>query len=340
MIHTARQSPKFVRLVRSLRAHVQPGCIVDAESIATGVLERLWHATISGAMRGDIGRFDNEVIAEMCGWLGDADTLIEMLVACGFVDECEEHRLIVHDWHEHAPRHVKGNVTRLGGFLTIKDRPLGTIPNGPSPRDTPLATGVPNLTKPNQTKPNNTPYKSPKGDGVAVQEFFDRWNRFAAKRPKLAECRKLSKPRRDKIAARLKDAGWFSDFCEAILNLPLGGDGWQPTLDWLIRNDHNIYLLMEGAFDWRHKDDPAATRLAQQRRKEAFKQREAFEAAEKAKRHSERPGTQKAIGDILPLPTGEQQETGGGSLLFGLENDSSASGAEPSSRQLSGKTGT
>lgn len=157
MIHTARQSPKFMRLVRRLRPLVGESSIIDADAVATAVLERLWHATTTGAMRGDIGRFDDDVIAEMCGWLGDAGEMIAILVETEWLDEHADPavRLLVHDWSTHAPKHVKGNVTRKGGF--IDPSPIGPAPKAPpqgtGPSDTPQGTGAPNPTQPNPTKP-------------------------------------------------------------------------------------------------------------------------------------------------------------------------------------------
>lgn len=71
MIHQTTQGGKFKRLVRKLRP-LLTDCPVAVETVAVGLLERLWHATIVGAMRGDIGRFDNEELAEAMGWHGDA----------------------------------------------------------------------------------------------------------------------------------------------------------------------------------------------------------------------------------------------------------------------------
>lgn len=159
MIHTARQSPKFIKLVRRLRALVPADSFASPESVAIALLERLWHATASGPIRGDIGSYDDEVIAEACGWPLDATDLIDLLVDCGWLDRDKTHRLLVHDWHQHAPRFVKGNVQKKGGFLTAKegdapeDGPIGE-PHRPALEDPPQRMGVPNLTKPNQTQPN------------------------------------------------------------------------------------------------------------------------------------------------------------------------------------------
>ena len=141
-------------------------------------------------------------------------------------------------------------------------------------------------------------------------------NSFAADRLKLATCRKLTAARRDKIKSRLRAAGWFDDFREAVQSLPLGGDGWQPTLDWLVRNDHNIYLLLEGSFDWRTRGDPAAERLAKQKRKNAYDERQREEQWKKQQRDND-AGRKNAISDICNQATGNADDSDEASLLFG-----------------------
>jgi uncharacterized protein YdaU (DUF1376 family) len=164
---------------------------------------------------------------------------------------------------------------------------------------------------------SNKDPQTPKGATIAVEDFFFRWNRFAEKKPKVKPCRKLSSNRVAKISARLKASGWLDDFREAVKCLPLPGDGWQPNLDWLIRNDHNIYLILEGAFDWRGKDDPASQKLAIMRRKEAYAQRLAREEAEKLQRNAGRNGLHNAIASTLDQTDGLKNESSERSLLFG-----------------------
>lgn len=149
MIHTVRQHAKFKRFLRRLRLMV-PSDQISHETLAVGLLEGVWHFTAVSAFRGDIGKFDDETIAEFAGWYGDAGQFIGLLVECGWLDRSQEHRLIVHDWHEHAPRYIRGNVNKYGGFVTSehplgassKEPPIGASPKEPSP----------NLTKPNLTK--------------------------------------------------------------------------------------------------------------------------------------------------------------------------------------------
>lgn len=159
MIHTATNKAKFKMFVRRLRP-ILGNLPVGVETIAVGLLEKLWHATSVNSPRGDIGQFADELIAEMVGWEGDATTLIGILIDCRWLDTHPEHRLIVHDWHDHAPNFVKGNATKTGGFVTVSGPALGTgprdRPNGTAHEDTPIGTGAPNLTKPNLTKPNPT----------------------------------------------------------------------------------------------------------------------------------------------------------------------------------------
>lgn len=97
------QSIKFMRLKRRLQ--------VPAWQVV-GVLESLWLFTCLNTPRGDIGRHENEDIAAWMEWVGDADSLIRDLIDCGFLDECEEHRLVVHDWPEHCPGYLKGALAK------------------------------------------------------------------------------------------------------------------------------------------------------------------------------------------------------------------------------------
>jgi len=174
MIHTARQTAKFTKLVRRLRKAF-PGLPVDPEVVATGILEQLWHFTITSARRGDIGQHDDELIAEACGWLGDPEELISILTDTGWVDHCTTNRLVVHDWNEHAPAFIKRNIDRLGGFVCAVKRPLNRSAEQGSDRLTAQNTSqvlTPNLTKPNQTKPNQSLCSEPffQNDSEPVDE--------------------------------------------------------------------------------------------------------------------------------------------------------------------------
>jgi len=161
--------------IRRLRPHAQ-NAVVDVEGVAVSILERLWHQACTGAKRGDIGKYDDELIAEECGWLGDARLIIGMLIESRYLLRHPEHRLIINDWHEHAPNHIKGCVTKIGGFVTqVADNAPRTVadlatnpelpataanPEPPTPIPPP-----PNQTNSNQFNPNQTNLKSA-ADGI------------------------------------------------------------------------------------------------------------------------------------------------------------------------------
>lgn len=101
---------KFKRLQRRLRL---------SKLVTTGLLELLWQATAKNAPQGDIGRFSNEDIAIECDYDGDPDEMVDALVGCDWIDECADHRLVIHDWHEHCPTYIKGNLAKHKKQLAI-----------------------------------------------------------------------------------------------------------------------------------------------------------------------------------------------------------------------------
>ena len=71
--------------------------------VAVGLLEMLWQQTARYAPRGDIGKYKDCQIAAALDWPNDdATRLVKCLVDTGWLDESQEFRLIVHDWHEHS----------------------------------------------------------------------------------------------------------------------------------------------------------------------------------------------------------------------------------------------
>jgi len=77
-----------------------------------GLLEMLWIATAKNCPRGDIGRFSNDEIALLVDWDKDPDWLVASLIECRWLDECGEFRLVIHDWAEHCPTYVRGNLAK------------------------------------------------------------------------------------------------------------------------------------------------------------------------------------------------------------------------------------
>ncbi len=75
---------------------------IGGQVIAIGVLEALWHFVAQFAPTGDVGRYQDEDIADGVFWDDDPTRLIDALVNSGWLERNETHRLIVHDWPEHC----------------------------------------------------------------------------------------------------------------------------------------------------------------------------------------------------------------------------------------------
>ena len=76
------------------------------------MLEFLWHFTARFVPRGDIGKFSNSAIARALEWEKGAEELIQALVDCRWIDEGPTHRLVIHDWHEHADEYLHNRLAR------------------------------------------------------------------------------------------------------------------------------------------------------------------------------------------------------------------------------------
>ncbi len=166
MKHSTPESMKFKRLMRRLH---------ESKRGVAGLLELLWISTATNARRGDIGRFSNEEIAIECDWAGDPDELVAALVEVGFLDSSAEHRLIVHDWHIHAPGFIKAWVKSQNTAFCQPDEPAANASSDPPsdrtsdrtsdpPSVRPREAPIPNQTKPNQVKPNPTTTGGPSSD--------------------------------------------------------------------------------------------------------------------------------------------------------------------------------
>ncbi len=81
---------------------------------AVGLLESIWMFTSRDAPLGDIGRHPDDDIAAAIEWTQDPTTLINVLVECRWLDRSEEYRLTVHDWADHMPNWLSGNLKKHG----------------------------------------------------------------------------------------------------------------------------------------------------------------------------------------------------------------------------------
>jgi hypothetical protein len=116
------EHPKFARLKRTLGI---------PKWGALGVLETLWHFTGKFTPHGNLGKYSDAEIEAWLEWDGESGALISTLVTCGWVDADAEHRLVVHDWHQHADDATKLAVKRSNrNFVTAKSRHCGDADEG------------------------------------------------------------------------------------------------------------------------------------------------------------------------------------------------------------------
>lgn len=98
------EHPKFLALCLRLNLDSWEG---------QGLLEAIWHFTARFARRGDIGRWTDEQIARGIGWKrSPGSEMVAALVAERWLDEHTEHRLIVHDWNQHADDTIHRQLAR------------------------------------------------------------------------------------------------------------------------------------------------------------------------------------------------------------------------------------
>jgi hypothetical protein len=95
--------PKFVRLKGLL------GCGMRE---ALGTLEGLWHFCAKFTPRGDIGKYSDPEIESWLEWNGAPGALVAALLEARWVDLDPEHRLVVHDWEQHADDYVHTELAK------------------------------------------------------------------------------------------------------------------------------------------------------------------------------------------------------------------------------------
>ncbi len=95
----------------------------SAELVAVGLLERLWHETMTNAPAGDIGKLDDEDIAEGVGWVGDATQLVTILCRLRMARRVQDPSVVVHKWDIYCPNTVRANNRKYGReFATVNPK--------------------------------------------------------------------------------------------------------------------------------------------------------------------------------------------------------------------------
>lgn len=95
--------PKFAELKAILNQPKGP---------VAGWLEMMWHFTGRFTPQGNIGKYTDMAIEAWVEWNGEPGALIEAFVKAGWIDRDPVHRLLVHDWAEHADKATKNALGR------------------------------------------------------------------------------------------------------------------------------------------------------------------------------------------------------------------------------------
>lgn len=156
-----------------------------------GLLEGLWGLTAASAPDGAIGKFSNLEIAAWLEWEGEADELIGALIDAKFVDVSDDYRLVIHDWADHAPNFIKGNLAKHGKKFAVAREstrePAKEVAKEPAKQGARDAATKSSLVKSSQVKVNTAPqamqdeYVSKKGrklTGELLQNFERFWKAF------------------------------------------------------------------------------------------------------------------------------------------------------------------
>jgi hypothetical protein len=145
--------PKFRRLQKQLKL---------PSYAAAGLLEMLWMLASQYADDGDLTRFTPQEIADYCDYEGDADSLLEALVACKWLDR-DADSLRIHDWFDHRSNYLQDRdrkrAERAGKredscdspdlSRTVQDSPGKSSPSHSQAKPS-QALAMPNHAKPSQ----------------------------------------------------------------------------------------------------------------------------------------------------------------------------------------------
>lgn len=150
---------------------------------AVGICGAIWKFTSKHAPTGEIGRHDDEEVATVVEWTGEARTLIDALVRCRLLDRVPgPARFIVHDWPDHAPRHVRATLARQGRDFSpyYSDAPTTDPTTDSTTEESTEATTVDTTSTSSSTLTSPTPSTSPTPRSASIpsgllDQVWDCW---------------------------------------------------------------------------------------------------------------------------------------------------------------------
>lgn len=141
---------------------------------AIGIVSTLLDWVADMAPQGDVGKWPDGAIAVACGWSGDPAEFINHLCGAGWLDRHPEHRLLVHDYPDHAERFVKAKLAKDNKWFCLAYYQTGRKWNSPNLPNPTATASTDDTTEPttersgprDQTKP----YRS---DPIRSEEIFN-----------------------------------------------------------------------------------------------------------------------------------------------------------------------
>jgi hypothetical protein len=85
-----RRHPKVARLCSKLQSSTAWAYVID-----------LWMWCVEYAPDGDLSRYSAEEVEFALGWTLDPGVLFAALRTCGFIEDKDDGRMVIHDWEEH-----------------------------------------------------------------------------------------------------------------------------------------------------------------------------------------------------------------------------------------------
>jgi hypothetical protein len=113
---------------------------------ALGALEALWHFTGRFTPQGNIGKYPDSAIEAWVEWDGAPGELISAFTQSGWIDRDSTHRLLVHDWEQHADKATKQSLNRSKLAFCVPTVHTGRIQSSvlsPLPEPEPVPVPVP-----------------------------------------------------------------------------------------------------------------------------------------------------------------------------------------------------
>jgi hypothetical protein len=77
-----------------------------------GYLECLWHFTGRFCPQGNLGKYEDSAIEAWAEWPGEPGAMIAAMIESRWIDHDDVHRLLIHDWHQHADKATKNALKR------------------------------------------------------------------------------------------------------------------------------------------------------------------------------------------------------------------------------------